>query len=86
MLNKEKIVDDVLEIAYMNPACTILVKTYEKNGDVDVYASDYFIREVDEVITEQTRKVKLQIVSDVVEGKWKVTGSRIYEHHSVVSE
>ena len=82
MLNKEKLVDVTLEIAYTNPAHTILVKTYDRNGDKDVYASDYFIREVDEIITPNIWKVKIEIVSDVVEGKWKVTGSQSFEDHS----
>ena len=79
MLNKEKIVGTVLEIAYINPANTILVKTYNKNGDKDVYASDYFIREADNIITPDIWKVKTEIISDVVEGKWKVTGSQSFE-------
>ena len=79
MLNKEKLVDAALEIAYTNPAHTILVKTYGKNGDKDVYASDYFIREVNEIITPDIWKVKMEIISDVVEGKWKVTGSQSFE-------
>ena len=79
MLNKQKLVDAALEIAYTNPAHTILVKTYDKNGDKDVYASDYFIREVDDIITPDVWKVKMEIISDVVEGKWKVTGSQSFE-------
>ncbi len=79
MLNKEEIVGTVLEIAYTNPAYTILVKTYAQNGNKDVYASDYFIREVNEIITPSIWKVKIETLSDVVEGKWKVTGSRSFE-------
>ena len=79
MLNKEKLVDAALEIAYTNPAHTILVKTYNKNGDKDVYASDYFIREADNIVTPDIWKVKMEIISDVVKGKWKVTGSQSFE-------
>ena len=82
MLNKEKLVDATLEIAYTNPAHTILVKTYGRDGDKDVYASDYFIREVDDIITPNIWKVKIDIVSDVIEGKWKITGSQSFEDHN----
>jgi hypothetical protein len=84
MLNKEKLVDTALEIAYTNPAHTILVKTYNKNGDKDVYASDYFIREVGNIITPEIWKVKMEIISDVVEGKWKVTGSQSFESNATL--
>jgi hypothetical protein len=87
MLNKEKIVDDILVIAYTHPTDTILVKLYYRNGGVDVYASDYFITKSDEVMPDAAIwKVKIEIVSGVIEGQWRVTGSQTYEDNRIVSE
>lgn len=83
MLNKERIVNATLEMAYLNPANTILVKTYETNGNKNVYASDYFIREADKIITPSVWKVKIVNVSGVVEGQWSISASQSFENHNI---
>ena len=75
---KSKILDQILEIAFLNPTNTILVKVYdEPNEEVDVYASDYLIAHVDEILTQSVWRVKIEQIEGVVEGKWRVVESKV---------
>lgn len=86
MLNRRRIIDDIIEIAFMHPTDTILIKVYNRNGEKDVYASDYFLRKVDDIMLTNVWQIKIVIISGVVEGRWKITGSQTYEDNTSVDE
>lgn len=74
---KEKLIDDILSVAFTNADKTIIIRAKMKDSTMRSYASDYFIRKVNEVL-DKIERLKVEIVSDVVVGEWTIDSSKEY--------
>lgn len=76
-IKKEKLIDGILSVAFTNADKTIIIRAKMKDGTMRSYASDHFIRKVDELF-DQIERLKVETVSDVVVGEWKIDNSKEY--------
>ena len=70
-IKKDKLVDEILTIAFTNTDKSVVVRTVGKDSTIRSYASDHFLRKVDEVYST-IKSAQIELVSDVVLGEWKV--------------
>lgn len=70
-IKKDKLVDEILAIAFINADKSVIIRTVTKDGNIRSYASDHFLRKVDEVYGS-IKSVQIELVSDMVIGEWKI--------------
>lgn len=70
-IKKDKLVDEILTIAFTNTDKSVIIRTIGKDSTIRSYASDHFLRKVNEVYNT-IKSAKIEFVSDVVLGEWKV--------------
>lgn len=70
-IKKDKLVDEILTIAFTNTDKSVIVRTVGKDGTIHSYASDHFLRKVDEVY-DTIKSAQIELVSDMVTGEWRI--------------
>ena len=70
-IKKDKLVDEILAIAFTNADKSVIVRTVAKEGTIRSYASDHFLCKVDEVY-DTIKSAQIELVSDVVTGEWRI--------------